>query len=381
MIKRILDLSVLSQKKSLFLFGPRSTGKTTLLRQQFSETRIINLLNSSIFMQLSAKPADLREIVQAMPKTAEPIIIDEIQKLPILLDEIHDMIETMKVHFILTGSSARKLRQGGINLLAGRAWQTNLFPLTSSEIPNFNLDSYLLHGGLPQIYNKPDPIEELDAYINNYLKEEIMAESLAQNLVRFSSFLRTAALANTEQINFANISRDTGIPATSVRAWFEILQDSFIGFLLEPWQSPKRKAVATAKFYFFDTGVANYLSGFLQLNKNSAEYGKSFEQFVAMELRSYISYRRIKTDFYYWRTKEGLEVDFVIGKKAAIEVKASSSVHPGDLKGLKAIASEADFEKRILVCMEEMPRLTSDAIHILPWRHFLSELWADRIFE
>lgn len=350
------------------------------MKQQFSETRIINLLSSTIFLQLSAHPGDLREIVEAMPKTGEPIIIDEIQKLPILLDEIHNMIETMNVHFILTGSTARKLRQGGVNLLAGRAWQTNLFPLTSSEIENFNLDKYLLYGGLPQIYNNPYAIEELDAYINTYLKEEIMAESLVQNLVHFSSFLRTAALSNTEQINFANISRDTGIPATSVRAWFKILQDSFIGFLLEPWQSPKRKAVATAKFYFFDTGVANFLSGFHQLSKNSAEYGKSFEQFIAMELRSYISYRCIKTDLYYWRTKEGIEVNFVIGMKAAIEVKTTNKVHPSDLKGLKAIASETHFEKRILICMEEMPRITKDGIQIFPWKYFLSELWANRIF-
>lgn len=186
------------------------------------------------------------------------------------------------------------MRRSGVNLLAGKAWRCDHFPLCSPDLGDFDLDSYLLYGGLPQVLTSSDPVEEVDAYINTYLKEEIMAESPVLNLTHFTSFLRTAALGNARQINFANISRDTGISAASVRAWFGILQDSFIGFLLEPWQGPKRKAVATAKFYFFDVGVANFLCGFHALPRDSTEFGLAFEHFIAVELRSWRSYRRIK---------------------------------------------------------------------------------------
>ncbi|MDZ7793852.1 MAG: AAA family ATPase [Spirochaetia bacterium] len=257
----MLDLPTLAQKKSLFLFGPRSTGKTTLLRAQFPGERIINLLRSGVAIPLSHNPGELRELINAMPDSDLPVIIDEIQKIPALLDEVHDLIEERGLRFILTGSSARKLRRGGVNLLAGRAWQCNLFPLCSAQFHQDDLNRYLLYGGLPQVVDSEDPLEELDAYINTYLTEEIMAESLVQNLVHFSAFLRVAALSNSQQINFANVSRDTGVPASSVRAWFKILNDNFTGFMLDPWHSPGRKAVATAKFYFFDTGVANFLAG------------------------------------------------------------------------------------------------------------------------
>lgn len=269
-----------------------------------------------------------------------PIVIDEIQKLPQLLDEIHDLIETEGLTFVLTGSSARKLKESGVNLLAGRAWQADLFPLCWAEIGDFNLDSYLLHGGLPQVVTSDDKEEELDAYINTYLKEEIMAEALVRNLAHFSSFLRIAALSNSQQTNFANISRDTGVPVTSVRAWFEILQDSFLGFLLEPWHGPKRKAVATAKMYFFDIGVANFLSGVHSLRRDSSEYGIAFEHFIAMEIRAWCSYRRVKERMCYWRTREGLEVDFLVGTELAVEVKASTRVHSIDLRGLRALSDE-----------------------------------------
>jgi predicted AAA+ superfamily ATPase len=381
MYQRFLDISSLSRKKSIFLFGPRSTGKTTLLGQQFPQERIINLLRSAVFLPLSQEPGRLSELIRGMPPSDLPVVIDEIQKLPQLLDEIHDLIEDKGIRFVLTGSSARKLKKSGVNLLAGRAWQADLFPLCSAELGEIDLDSYLLHGGLPQVVGSPDPVEELDAYINTYLKEEIMAESLVQNLAHFSSFLRIAALGNSSQLNYANISRDTGVPVTSVRAWFDILKDSFIAFLLEPWQSPKRKAVATAKFYLFDVGVANFLAGFHALPRNSAEYGAAFEHFIAMELRAWLSYSRVKIPLCYWRTREGLEVDFVVGTQLAVEVKASSRVHPSDLKGLRALADEGQFRNRILVCMESASRTTADGIHILPWRQFLRELWDGRLLE
>ncbi|MBU0956294.1 MAG: ATP-binding protein [Spirochaetes bacterium] len=375
MFKRSLNLAALVGKKSFFLFGPRSTGKTTLVRQQFHAERIINLLRSSTYIPLSQEPGRLAELIRAMPEPGLPVVIDEIQKLPDLLDEVHDLIESTGLHFVLTGSSGRKLKSSGVNLLAGRAWQANLFPLCSAELGQFDLTAYLLHGGLPQVFGSEEPEEELDAYIHTYLKEEVMAESLVQNLAHFASFLRLAAISNGQQLNFANISRDSGIPASSVRAWFNILTDSFIGFMLEPWQSPKRKAVATAKFYFFDVGVANFLAGFHSLPRASAEFGVAFEHFIAMELRAWLSYRRIKETMWYWRTREGLEVDFIIGNSLAVEVKAAARVHAADLRGLRAVAEEAQFTKRVLVCMEDRSRITEDGILVQPWQDFLADLW------
>ena len=310
MYPRTLDVSKLAKRKSLFLFGPRSTGKTTSLRAQFDSRAIVNLLRSSVYLPLAENPSRLREIVAEgrVDATAEPpvVVIDEIQKLPQLLDEVHDLIETKGIRFVLSGSSGRKLKRGGVNLLGGRAWQANLFPLTSAEVAEIDLGRYLLHGGLPQVYDAEYPEEELDAYVNTYLAEEIRAEALVQNFTHFARFLNVAAVCNGQQLNFANVSRDTGVPATSVRSYFDILVDTFIGFLLQPWrESRRRKAVATAKFYFFDVGVANFLRGIRTLNRNSSEYGIALEHFIAMELRSYLSYRRIRSELSYWRTQGG----------------------------------------------------------------------------
>lgn len=375
MYKRFLDIESLAKKKSLFLFGPRSIGKTTLIQQRFPQERVINLLKSSLYMTLAKDPERLEEMISAMPYPELPVIIDEIQKLPPLLDEIHHLIESKGIYFVLTGSSARKLKSTGVNLLAGRAWQCDLFPLCSAELGTIDLDRYLLYGGLPPVLTSGEPLEELDAYINTYLKEEIMAEALVRNLVHFSAFLRTAAISNAQQVNYSNISRDTGVPLGSVRGWFEILKDSFLGFLLEPWQSPKRKAVATAKFYFFDVGVANFLAGFHQLPRASTEFGRAFEHFIAMELRAYLSYFRIKNPLTYWRSRDGLEVDFIVGNDMAVEVKASNAIQKRDLQGLRALSEEGPFKKRILVCMEEQGRRTEDGILIQNWKDFLKSLW------
>ncbi len=370
----------LSAKKSLFLFGPRSTGKTTLLRSQFQDDAIINLLRSSTFLTLSQDPSAITGLVKSIMRTSSTVIIDEIQKLPALLDEIHNLIETEPVRFILTGSSGRKLKRSGVNLLAGRAWQCNLFPLSYSEINDFNLESYLLYGGLPQVYDSEYKEEELDAYINTYLKEEIKEEALVQNFTHFSRFLKVAALTNTEQLNYANVSQETGIPATSVRSYFDILSDTFTGFLLEPWRkSENRKSVATSKFYFFDIGVANFLSGISVLNRDSAEFGKAFEHFIAMELRCYLSYRRIKKELAFWRTQNGVEVDFLIGDDTAIEVKSTTKVLDKHLKGLRALMEENLIRQFILVSFDEVERETPDGIRVLHWESFLKKLWGDSL--
>ncbi len=376
MYQRTLALTELVKRKSLFLFGPRSTGKSTLLRQSFPPEAIINLLRSQIYLSLAERPGSLRDMAIEIGRTSPVVVIDEIQKLPTLLDEVHDLIETTTLRFILTGSSARKLRQGGVNLLAGRAWQTRLFPLSSAELPDFELNRYLLYGGLPQVWTSQEPLEELDAYVNTYLKEEIKAEGLVQNLSHFARFLKVAALANAEQLNFANLSRDTGVPVTTVRTWFDILFDTFTGFLLEPWrESRKRKAVATAKFYFFDVGVANHAAGFNQFSRDSAEFGKAFEHFIAMELRSWLDYRRRPETLAYWRTTGGQEVDFVLGHSLAVEAKATSRVNDRDLKSLRALREEGLVRNYILVSLDEANRQSPDGIRLLHWKRFLTELW------
>ena len=386
MYRRTLDVRTLAQRKSLFLFGPRSTGKTTLLRAQFDSRAIVNLLRSSVYLPLAENPSRLREVVAEGRVDAAGerpvVVIDEIQKLPQLLDEVHDLIETRGVRFVLSGSSGRKLKRSGVNLLGGRAWQANLYPLTSAEIPDLDLGRYLLYGGLPQVYGSEYPEEELDAYVNTYLREEIRGEALVQNFAHFARFLNVAAVCNGQQLNFANVSRDTGVPATSVRSYFDILADTFIGFLLQPWRgSRRRKAVATAKFYFFDVGVANFLSGIGTLNRNSSEYGIAFEHFIAMELHSYLSYRRrLRCELAYWRTQNGVEVDFLVGSTAAIEVKASGRVSDRDLKGLRALAEEEVGAAAFLVSFDELDRRTDDGIRLLHWRTFLAELWADALF-
>jgi predicted AAA+ superfamily ATPase len=385
MHKRVIKLQELSTKKSLFLFGPRSTGKSTLLRKIFSDKQIINLLKSDIFLKLSERPSLLREIAKDLREKKiitknTPIIIDEIQKIPQLLDEVHLLIEEEKFSFILTGSSARKLKRHGVNLLAGRAWECQLFPLTYSELENFNFEKYLLYGGLPVVFDSESPLEELDAYINTYLKEEIKEEALVQKIIPFARFLKVAALSNSEQINYANIANDSGIPASSVRAYYDILVDTFIGFTLEPWRaSKKRKAITTAKFYFFDIGVANFLSEINELNAKSEEFGRAFEHFIALELRAYLSYARIKKNLTFWRTESHCEVDFIIGNEIAIEVKSTKKVTDKHLSMLRKLEEEKIIKKFYLISLDKMERVTDDNIHIIYWESFLQDLWSNKI--
>ena len=380
MYKRTLDMKELAKKKSFFLFGPRSTGKTTLLTHQFPDHPIINLLSSKVYLPLSENPSMLREIVEKQLETDSIIIIDEIQKVPALLDEVHDLIETTAAHFILTGSSARRLKKSGVNLLAGRAWQANLFPLTSQEISSFDFIRYLQYGGLPQVYTSSDPEEELDAYINTYMKEEVQAEALVQRQIQFSRFLKVASLVNTEQVNYANIASASGVPASTVKTYFSILVDTFLGFFLESWQeSEKRKAVATPKFYFFDTGVANFLHSNFTLSPDSSEFGKAFEQFIAMELRAWISYNRKRLPLRYWRTRTGFEVDFLVGTHAAIEVKTTKHISKKHLKGLRALKEENLFSTYYLVSFDPLDRVTEDGIQCLHHTSFLKLLWENTL--
>ena len=376
-IIRQLDLAPLLAMKSFFLFGPRSTGKTTLIRQQLSQkASIIDLLDSRYFLRLSAAPHELESIISAAP--ADIVVIDEIQRIPELLNEIHRLIETRNVIFLLTGSSARKLRRGKANLLAGRVWTARMFPLIYRELADFNLDRYLRYGGLPSVYLSEYPGEELDAYVNTYLKEEIMAEGLIRRLPPFLRFLKTIALANAEMINFTKLANDCQVPPSTATEYVGLLEDTLVGFLLPAWtESKKRKAIKTGKFYFFDPGVTHTLAGTQVVDRNSDLYGKSFEQFICMELRAYLSYRRKKLQLAYWRSKNGHEVDFLLGTRTAIEVKASKKISKNDFNGLKYLKEEGVFKNFILVSQDPISTL-ADGITTIPWQKFLSELWKDK---
>ena len=376
-IKRQLQLSPLLAMKSFFLFGPRATGKTTLIRQQLAQkATIVDLLDSRYFLKLSAEPHELEALIAANP--AEIIVIDEIQRIPELLNEVHRLIESKKLTFLLTGSSARKLRRGRANLLAGRVWNAAMFPLIYREIPDFDLTRYLRYGGLPAVYLSANPEEELDAYVNTYLKEEIMAEGLIRRLPPFSRFLKTIALANGEMINFTKLANDCQVPPSTVTEYVGLLEDTLVGFLLPAWtESRKRKAIKTGKFYFCDPGITHALAGTQSLDRNSNLYGKSFEQFICMELRAYLSYRRKKLPLTYWRSKSGYEVDFLIGTRTAIEVKAATRINRRDFKGLKYLKQEGVFQNFILVSQDPVSTL-ADGILTLPWQKFLPDLWKNK---
>jgi len=376
-INRYLQLAPLLGMKSFFLFGPRATGKTTLIRQQLSEkAAIIDLLDSRYFLRLSSAPHELEPIISAAP--ADIIVIDEIQRIPELLNEIHRLIESRNLTFLLTGSSARKLRRGKANLLAGRVWSAGMFPLIYQEITDFDLERYLHYGGLPAVYLSEYPEEELDAYVNTYLKEEILAEGLIRRLPPFSRFLKTIALANGEMINFTKLANDCQVPPSTATEYVALLEDTLVGFLLPAWtESKKRKAIRTGKFYFFDPGVTHILAGTETLDRNSNLYGKSFEQFICMELRAYLSYKRKKLSLTYWRSKNGHEVDFLLGTRTAIEVKATKKISRNDSKGLKYLKEEGVFKNFILVSQDPVSSFSDDILTI-PWQKFLSDLWNDK---
>jgi predicted AAA+ superfamily ATPase len=371
-IDRALDLRETLGKKSCFFFGPRQTGKTWLISHLFPECRTYNLLDSDIYLVLSRSPGRLREEHRPGDRL---IIIDEIQKLPSLLDEVHLMIESLGVHFLLTGSSARKLRSSGVNLLGGRARSRFLHPFVSDELgAEFDLLRALNNGLLPSIYFSDDPEDDLQAYAGDYLKEEIAAEGLTRNVPAFSRFLQVAALCNGRLINYSKISNDAQVARSTVQEYFSILRDTLIGYDLPCWKgSVKRKPLSTAKFYFFDPGVVRFLQNRGPVREGSPEYGEVFETFLFHELRAWTDYRRA-APLAYWRSKSGYEVDFILDDRIAIEVKATATASARDLKGLKALREDSAFQRYLLVCHEQRRREV-DGLTIMPWREFLSSLW------
>ena len=364
-------------KHSFFLWGPRQTGKSTLLRHSYPKTRIIDLLKPELFRKLIQNPEVLRELI----RNEDFVLIDEIQKVPALLDEVHYLIENENKVFCLCGSSARKLKRGHANLLGGRARRYELHGLTRSELgDSFDIIKVLNRGYIPNHYLSEDYRFAIHSYVVDYLKEEITAEGLVQNLQSFSEFLDVASLSDTGKINFNAIGRDCGVSTHTVKSYFSILEDTLIGSWLKAYRKkPKRRITTSPKFYFFDVGVVNFLAKRGDLQLGSELFGKAFENWVYHELKSHLSYSLSFKDMSYWSLTTGVEVDFIIGDmELAIEAKASSRISSHHLKNLRELKKEhPQLKKSILVCFENEKRITEDGIHILPYLNFLEEIILD----
>jgi len=370
-IERILDLPALMKKKSHFLFGPRQTGKTSLIRHTLKGVRVYDLLDTSIYLALSQNPG---RIGQELTTKDRLVVIDEIQRLPDLLNEVHRLIETRGIRFLLTGSSARKLRRGGVNLLGGRARTKYLHPLTCKELGDkFDLARAMERGLLPSIYFSDDPRADLQAYAGSYLQEEIVAEGATRNLPAFSRFLKVAALCNSQIVNFTNISNDAQVARTTVYEYFEILKDTLILYELPAWRkSKKRKPLASSKYYFFDVGVVSVLQG-RKFRPGTPEFGEAFETYLVHELINYSDYVSGE-NLSYWRSTSGFEVDFIIGDHTAVEVKAKENLSVSDLKPLRALSEEKKLKRYLCVSLEPRRRRFEDVM-VLPYKDFLEALW------
>ena len=365
-----------AENHSLFLWGARQPGKSTLLKEMFPHAIWFDLLLSDVYERLSKNPSILRETILAQPE-ANLVIIDEIQRIPELLNEVHWSITNKGIQFILSGSSSRKIIRGGYNLLGGRALRYELYPLVSSEIPNFDLLRALNNGLLPRHYLAANAKKLLSAYIGNYLKDEIAAEAKIRNIQSFAKFLEAAAFSNGEMVNYANIASDCGVSAPTVKEYFQILEDTLVGRFVPSYQKkPKRRVITAPKFYFFDVGIVNYLLKRGKMEFGSEVFGNAFEHFVYHEIYSGLAY-----PISYWRTASQIEVDFILGdNEVAVEVKSTSKVSSRHLSGLKSFAEEYKTKQLILVCNEPMPRLI-DNILVLPWNVFLQKLWAGEIMK
>ena len=379
MFKRNLPLPPPGED-TFFLWGPRQTGKTTLLRQRYPNARRVDLLKADEFRRYMANPERLREEIEAAgTPPGGQVVIDEIQKAPALLDEVHWLIENRGVHFALCGSSARKVRRGAANLLGGRALRFELRGLTAAEVGDgFDLTRVLNHGYLPRMVEATAPARRLDAYGAHYLREEVAAEGLVRNLPAFSGFLNAAALCDGELINFSNVAADCGVSSHTARAYFEILEDTLLGRWLPALRKrAKRRVVRAPKFYFADVGIVNRLARRGVLTPGSELYGKAFENWVFHELSAYIAYREVAVELSYWRLAGGTEVDFVVGDGlVAVEAKAGARIANRHLKGLRSFAQDhPEVARRVLVCLEPRPRRTEDGIDVLPAEDFAARLW------
>ena len=390
MIERCLNPLHLLKKSSHFLLGPRAVGKSTLIKKYCLKSNLspkakalpinyINLLDSKIYLRLKREPSLLDSLI-----SKKYVIIDEIQRIPELLNEVHRLIEDENRCFLLTGSSARKLKRGSVNLLAGRAFKAELFPLTWSELSKskkFKLTSYLRFGGLPLACLGQHSDEYLYNYVDTYLKEEIQSEAILRSLPNYTRFLQSAAFNNAQLLNYTKVANDAQLSPNTVRDYYQILEDTLIGFSVPPWtRSVKRKAIQTAKFYFFDPGVVNTLCEIQHLDPHSDLFGRAFEQFIACELRACLSYKNIRAPLRYWRSKSQFEVDFIIGNDTAIEVKSSNKVTVRDHKGLLALKEENQWKHMIIVSKDPIKARFKNGIQHFPLGKFFNKIMEGAIF-
>ncbi|MGD9078971.1 MAG: AAA family ATPase [Desulfobacterales bacterium] len=381
-IPRILNIN-LPPGQSAFLWGPRKTGKSTYLKTKFPASLTYDFLQTDLFLDFSKRPALLREQILAKEEQVlkHPIILDEVQKVPQILDEVHWLIENKSLQFILCGSSARKLIRGKANLLGGRAWRFEMFPLVTAELKHPDLLAIMNRGLIPAHYLQETYKRSLNAYTRDYLKEEVFDEGLTRNIPAFSRFFDAMGYSHGELTNFSNIARECGVDSKTVKEYYQILVDTLLGSFVEPFKRRQdRKVISRAsKFYLFDTGVAGSITKRNIEEEKGEAFGKSFEHFIFTEISAYNSYREVGFKINFWRTKSGLEVDFVLGHgEVAIEVKGRSRVDTRDLRSLRTFKDIYAPRKALVVCNEKNERIVGD-IRIIPWRKFLFDLWADRI--
>lgn len=381
-IKRILNID-LPQRQSAFLWGPRKTGKSTYLKARFPGSLVYNFLQTDLFLEFSRKPSLLRErlLAKGADVLKHPVILDEVQKIPQILDEVHWLIENKGLSFILCGSSARKLKRGKANLLGGRAWRYEMFPFVTFELEDWDLLRVLNCGMIPDHYLKVGYKKSLRAYTQDYLKEEVFDEGLTRNIPAFSRFFDAMAHSHGELTNYSNIARDCGVDSKTVKEYYQILVDTLLGVMVEPFKRRQNRQVITraAKFYLFDVGVAGAVTKRHIEEEKGELFGKAFEHFILMEIAAYNSYNEIGYKINFWRTKSGLEVDFVLGGgEVAIEVKGAARIEKRDLQPLNAFIEEYSPRKALVVCNEREERVHG-RIRIMPYRNFLSDLWEGKI--
>ena len=382
-IGRVLNIE-LEQGQSAFLWGPRKTGKSTYLKQAFPESVVYDFLKTDVTLDLLRSPSLLREQLLANREqaAASPVILDEVQKVPAILDEVHWLIENAGLNFILCGSSARKLIKGSVNLLGGRAWRFEMFPFVFPEIKQFDLLRALNQGLVPSHYLQQHQYQRsLRAYVQDYLKEEVFNEGLVRNMPAFSRFFEAMGYSHGGLINYANIARDCGVDAKTVKEYFQILADTLLGTFVPPYKKRQNRQVITkaSKFYLFDVGIAGHLSQRKITKARGEQFGKALEHFVFMELNAHRSYHDLHYGISFWRTKSGLEVDFILGDgEIAIEVKGASRVDNTDMRPLRTYMNEFKPRLGVVVSNEKYERRVGD-ITVLPWQVFLNKLWAGEL--
>ena len=378
MLHRILNLET-DYNDSVFLWGARQVGKTTLLDELYPNCRRYDLLRAKDYNRLLRRPELLGEELD-MLGPEDTVVIDEVQKVPQLLDEVHSLIQRRGIRFILSGSSPRKLKRYGANLLGGRAVRKVLYPLVSAEIPDFNIVKAVNNGMIPRHYLVDNPWERFRAYIHVYLNEEIREEAISRNLQSFSRFLEVAARSDGEMLVYKNVAQDCGIDYRTVKSYFEILQDTLIGYLIPGFTlSKKRSVLQSPKFYYYDVGITNFLLGRRKMEPGSELFGHSFEHFIIQELIAWLGYHQSDEQLTYWHTTSGYEVDAIIGEgRVAIEVKSCEEVKSRHLRGLKAFSE--DFpDCRLIVVSFDTYRRRMNGVEIIPVNEFLADLWTGKI--